>query len=70
MKLETRGAYYGPAIHVCWEEEDGTLWVAGSEYSNRVNFCPFCGFESTNKFIPAPITRNPDPLPLGVLHLG
>ena len=35
---------YGIAVNVCVEELDGTLWVGNNEYSNQVNFCPFCGF--------------------------
>ncbi len=40
------GGRYGIAVSNCWEEEDGKLWVTNEEYSNTVNFCPFCGYKS------------------------
>jgi hypothetical protein len=40
------GGYHGVAITNCWEEENKYLWVGNSEYSNTVNFCPFCGYKS------------------------
>lgn len=45
----------GPAIINCEEDELGELWVKKSEspdqpyLANRVNFCPFCGYEATEK---------------------
>jgi hypothetical protein len=39
-------ASYGSAIDQCREFEDGTLWVDNDEYSNRVNFCPYCGYRA------------------------
>ena len=40
-------ADYGVAINECFEsEKDGKLWVTNGEYSNSVNYCPFCGYKS------------------------
>lgn len=36
-------AGWGPAIEGVAQHEDGSFWVSNSEYSTRVNFCPFCG---------------------------
>jgi hypothetical protein len=33
----------GPAVEVCFEDDEGRLWVSNSEYSSQVNFCPVCG---------------------------
>lgn len=44
---------YGAAVTICLEFENGDLWVDNGEYGNRVNFCPFCGYEAQNK-IPWP----------------
>jgi hypothetical protein len=35
-----------PAIIICYEKSDGTLWVTNDEYSSRVNYCPFCGYQT------------------------
>lgn len=37
---------YGPAVDVCFEQDDGSLWVGNGEYSSRINFCPFCGYKA------------------------
>ena len=34
---------YGVAVDDCWEADDGTFITDNGVYSNRVNFCPFCG---------------------------
>lgn len=40
---------YGCAVTVCFQDEDtGELWVTNDEYSNRVRFCPFCGWAVDN----------------------
>lgn len=36
---------YGPAIKVCYEDDQGRLWAENGEYSSRVNFCPVCGYK-------------------------
>ena len=37
---------YGIAIEGCWEDKkDRKLWVGNGEYSNTVNYCPFCGYK-------------------------
>jgi hypothetical protein len=36
---------YGEAFDVCWEEK-GKLFVSNNEYSNQVNFCPYCGYKA------------------------
>ncbi len=38
---------YGGAIHYCKEEKDGYFWVGNGEYSNQVDYCPFCGKKAT-----------------------
>jgi hypothetical protein len=38
---------WGIAISECFEDKDTfELWVGNGEYSNKVNFCPFCGYKS------------------------
>jgi len=37
---------YGAAVIDCKEHDDGHLYVDNSEYGNRVNYCPFCGFKA------------------------
>jgi hypothetical protein len=37
---------YGSAADTCAERPDGSLWIDNGEYSTRVNYCPFCGFEA------------------------
>lgn len=39
---------YGTAVMECEESDNGELWVSNIEYETRVNFCPFCGYRSTN----------------------
>lgn len=34
---------YGIAIYYCIEDLKGHFWVGNKEYTNQVNFCPFCG---------------------------
>jgi hypothetical protein len=41
----------GPAVTVCLEREDGSLWAGNMEYTSRVNFCPFCGFRARNQIV-------------------
>ena len=43
---ELPDASYGPAIDVCQEELDGTLWASNNEYASQVNYCPFCGYKA------------------------
>ena len=46
-KLQTAGYQpYEGAIEVCYEDLDGTLWAANSEYVSQVNYCPCCGFRA------------------------
>jgi len=33
----------------CRENEDDELWLYGSEFETRINFCPFCGYEAKEK---------------------
>lgn len=40
---------FGLAVDTCEEDKDGILWVYNDEYKNRVNYCPFCGYEAPNK---------------------
>lgn len=40
------GGTNGAAITRCMDNGDGRLWVGNSEYSNQVNYCPFCGFRA------------------------
>lgn len=42
-------AEYGAATPYCIEFDTGNLWVGNSEYANRVNYCPFCGYKSTKQ---------------------
>ena len=39
---------YGPAVELCEERDDGSLWVSNDEYGSRVNYCPFCGYKALN----------------------
>jgi hypothetical protein len=39
----------GPAIIMCEEAEDGTLWAGNIEYSSQVAFCPYCGFRAAQQ---------------------
>lgn len=53
---------YGAAIDACKEDEEGIFWASNGEYSNQVNFCPFCGKE-------APVAITPgkrDDAPTGI----
>lgn len=43
---------WGSAVDVCEEREDGTLWVANSEYESQVNYCPWCGYRAR---VPVPV---------------
>lgn len=43
-KTESDG--YGPAVDICYELKNGSLWVGNGEYGTRVNFCPFCGYKA------------------------
>lgn len=36
----------GEAIGLCYEHENGELWVGNSEYESQVSFCPYCGFKA------------------------
>ena len=40
----------GNAVEYCYEDENDNLVASNGEYSNKVNFCPFCGYKS-KKFI-------------------
>ena len=42
---------YGFAANVCEEHADGTLWIDNGEYSNAVNYCPFCGYKATKQVV-------------------
>ena len=42
-KWRTVCAAYGHAVLWCAEDDDGHFWAENGEYSNQVNFCPFCG---------------------------
>ena len=46
---DTQHDGYGPAVEMCHEDEDGILWVGNGEYGSRVNYCPYCGYESRNQ---------------------
>lgn len=46
---DTEHGAYGPAVDHCFEEENGELWISNEEYASRVNYCPYCGYESRNK---------------------
>lgn len=39
-------AGYGAGARYCTEFDTGNLWVGNSEYANRVNYCPFCGYKA------------------------
>jgi hypothetical protein len=43
---DTPHAACGMAIHECFENEKGELWVSNTEYSSQVNYCPFCGYKA------------------------
>ena len=49
-KYDLERGWYGIAINRCEENDKGELWVDNTEYGNRVNFCPFCGYEAKRKF--------------------
>lgn len=36
----------GIAVDSCYEDGAGHLWVTNNEYTNRVSFCPFCGYKA------------------------
>ena len=41
---------YGPAVVRSYRRDDGTVWVDNDEGGgSRVNFCPFCGYEASEK---------------------
>ena len=40
---------YGDAVTYCDEDFDHKLWVGNGEYASQVAFCPYCGFEATEK---------------------
>ena len=40
---------YGMAIIFCFEVPSGYLFVTNGEYSNKVNYCPWCGYEAKRK---------------------
>ena len=43
------GWTWGAAVKTCYESKDGHLWVDNEEYSNLVNFCPFCGYKAKKR---------------------
>lgn len=49
LEAANEHAHYGPAVDYVYEKENGELWVTNGEYSTRVNYCPFCGYEAENK---------------------
>lgn len=42
---------WGTAVDCCVELEDGTFMVTNDEYSNRVNYCPFCGAKAPTQVV-------------------
>ncbi len=42
LPMYCKSGILGCAIKTCWLWGD-EIWVGNSEYSNTVNFCPFCG---------------------------
>ncbi len=40
---------YGSAVIECQETSEGYLLASNGEYSNEVNYCPFCGFKAKLK---------------------
>ena len=36
---------FGTAANTCYEE-NGKLFITNGEYSNQVNYCPFCGYKA------------------------
>lgn len=40
---------YGPAVILCVEADNTTLWVSNDEYASQVNYCPKCGYEAKVK---------------------
>ena len=43
---------YGSAIDQCCEWPNGEFWVNNGEYSNQVNFCPWCGAKAPVRITP------------------
>ena len=50
---------HGAAVTDCWADARGNLWAGNGEYSNRVNYCPFCGEPGTVLIaMPGTVVRN------------
>ena len=48
-ELHSQSGGHGEAVSVCFEDEDGKLWVENGEYASVVYFCPVCGYTSRAK---------------------
>jgi len=48
-ELHSQSGGHGEAVDVCFEDEDGKLWVENGEYASVVYFCPACGYASRAK---------------------
>ena len=42
-KIETPWGDCGPAIEICYEDDEGRFWVDNGEYGSQVFYCPYCG---------------------------
>lgn len=41
---------YGAAINICYEDDQGKLWVTNGEYESGVNYCPWCGYKCQHQY--------------------
>ncbi len=41
----------GSAIDFVYSDADGKMWGTDGQKCSRINFCPYTGYESKNKFI-------------------
>jgi len=48
-ELHSQSGGHGEAVDVCFEDEDGKLWVENGEYASVVFYCPVCGYASRAK---------------------
>jgi glycine/D-amino acid oxidase-like deaminating enzyme len=47
---------WGAALHKCYEDELGGLWVSNGEYTSAVNFCPYCGYAAPALVVAEPLS--------------